>query len=107
MSVQSLLNQTATLYSQSSYNAQGREVVGATTTVKSRIQAKKRTRLTPTGAMFQIDAVAFFMPSVTIAIDDKVTFSSQNYKVTAIYPVPDGQGNTDHIEAELMLWQAT
>lgn len=102
-----LLNQVITIYPETSYNSQGREVVGTGVTVKARIQPKQKTRLKPNGEVQVIDAKAYVLPSITVNIDDRVDYGSFKYKVVSKYPVPDGLGNTDHIELELALWQKT
>lgn len=105
MSVTSLMNQTITKYVRSSYNSQGREVLGSGTSVRARIQAKKKNILLPNGTVFTIDALVFVPCNTIINVDDKVTFDSQNYKVYAKYPAIDGMGNTSHLELQLVKWQ--
>jgi hypothetical protein len=100
-----LLNQTITIYSRTSYNAQGREVLSSGTTAVARVEAKSKNRMSPTGAIVTIAATAYVLPTVTIEIDDKIAVGTANYKVFAKYPVPDGQGNINHIKLELLKWQ--
>lgn len=105
MSLQSLLNQSLVIQSRSAYNAQGREVLGATTTVLGRVQPKQKTIFSPTGELITIDAVAYLKPTTTVSIGDKITYSSESYKVYGKYSVPDGQGNVNHIKLNLIKWQ--
>lgn len=105
MSLKSLFRQTITIYAKSGYDSQGRESVGAGTTAKARFQATSKTRLLPNGSIKNIDGIAYVGSDVTVNIDDKVTYDSENYKVLGKYKVPDGQGNTNHIKLELIKWQ--
>ena len=102
-----LLNQTITVYGKSSYNAEGREVVGSGTSVKARIQPKIKRRLMPNGSVVNIDAIAFVNNDATVDTDDRVDLGSDKYKVAGKYSVPGADGNTDHIELELIKWRQT
>jgi len=100
-----LLNQTIIIYGKSSYNSQGREVVGSGVSVKARFQAKQKNIMLPTGATITISAIAYVASTISANIDDKVTYDSQTYKVFAKYKVPDSKGNTNHIKLDLLKWQ--
>lgn len=105
MSVLSLLNQTIVVYPKSSYSAQGREIVGGATNVRARVQAKNKNVMTPTGAILTIEAVVYILPTASVNVEDKVTYSGQTYKVYSKYPAVDGQGETNHYKLELIRWQ--
>lgn len=105
MSLHSLLNQTITVYPKTAYDAQGREVIGAPVLVKARFQPKQKTIMSPTGALVTIDAMCYVMPEEDIAIDYKVTYAGQTYKVYGKYPVADGAGITNHLQIQLIRWQ--
>lgn len=107
MAIEGLLNQTITLYGKSSYNAEGREVVGSGTSVSARIQPKTKRRLLPDGSVITVDAVVFVASSVTINTDDRIAYGGDQYKVLAVYPVPGGDGSTHHKEVELIKWRET
>ena len=100
-----LLNQTITIYGKTSYTAQGREVVGAGTSIQARFQAKQKNVMSPTGAIITIAATAYVAADTVVAIDDRVIYDSQTYKVYSKYKVADGQGNINHIKLDLLLWQ--
>lgn len=102
-----MLRQTLTLYSESSYNAEGREVVGSGTDYSCRFQASSKQRLLPNGSIVSIDAVAYVMPDVDIEFDDHVEFDGTRYKVLGTYKTPGGDGQTKFIKLELALWQET
>lgn len=102
-----LLNQTITVYTKSSYNSEGREVVGSGTSVKARVQPKIKRRLMPNGSVVNIDALAYVASGSTIDTDDRVDLGSDKYKVLGKYAVPGADGNTDHIELELIKWRQT
>lgn len=104
MGLLGLLNQSLSVYSKSSYSADGREVVGSATTVLARFQAKTKNIMSPNGAVITIVAVAYVGPSAVIEVEDKVVYSGSNYKVYSKYPVPDGSGNINHFKLELTRW---
>ena len=107
MSINGLLNQTITIASKSGYNAYGRENVGAGTSVKARFQKKTKQRLLPNGSVIMIEATVYVPADTTIAIDDKITYDSVNYKVFGIYDAVDGGGDINHKKLELTRWRAT
>lgn len=101
------MNQTITLYSQSSYNRYGREVVGSGTNYKARVQEVSRARLLPNGEQVNINLIAYLKSSITVAIDDRVTYNSEEYKVFSVSKPVDGQGTVNHTKLELIKWQET
>lgn len=113
MSLLGLLNQTITIYAKSSYGADGREIVGAGVTAKSRFQLVSKRTLLPrnqtnsTGSVIEIDAIAYVPASTTVATDDKVSYGGSNYKVITRYAVPGAQGTMEFIKLELQKWQST
>lgn len=107
MGINGLLNQTITLYSKSGYNAYGRENVGSGTSVQSRFQKQTKQKLLPNGSLITIEAVVYVPADTTVAVDDKVTYGSVDYKVYAIYAAVDGVGTTNHLKLELTKWKAT
>lgn len=107
MSITGLLNQTLTLYGKSSYNSEGREVVGSGSSVKCRFQRTTKRRVLPDGSLLTIDAIVYVAGDTSINTDDKVTFGGDNYKVAGIYSAVDGAGSTNHLKLELIKWIAT
>lgn len=107
MALAGLLNQTITLYLKSSYNAYGREVVGSGTDYLARVQQTTKQKLSPTGSLITIDAIVYLDPSVSVNIDDRIAFDSQQYKVYGKYTAVDGAGKTNHIKLELVKWRQT
>lgn len=105
MSVNALLNQAIRLYSKTSYDSYGRVVNSGYETVQARFQPQTKTRLMPNNSVIVIDAIAYVPSDTTVAIDDRVSYGGQNYKVIGTYPTPDGQGKTSHIKLELVKWQ--
>ena len=101
------MNQTITKYAKSSYNDEGREVVGSGSTVQCRFQKRTSRRLLPNNTVITIDAIVYVPPATSINTDDKVTFESQNYKVFAIYEAVGGDGQKNHLKCELIKWQTT
>jgi|SRR3990167_2329743 len=107
MGINSLLNQTISIYSKSGYNAYGRETVGTATSVQSRFQKKTKQKLLPNGSVIMIEAICYISSDTTIAVDDKITYGGVDYKVYGIYAAVDGSGDTNHYKLELTKWKAT
>ena len=107
MGLQGLLNQTITIYAKSSYNSEGREVVGAGSSIKCRFQQTTKRKLMPNGNLQTIDAIVYVPGDTSINTDDKVAFNSVNYKVFGKYAAVDGAGETNHIKLELIKWLST
>lgn len=106
MSLIGLLNQTISIAGKSSYNSEGREIVGSGTSVKCRFQQTTKRRLMPNGNLQTIDAIVYVPGTTTVTTDDKVTYAAVTYKVFSIYAAINGQGNVDHYKLELIKWQA-
>lgn len=107
MSLLGLLNQTITIYAKSSYNTEGREVMGSGTSIKCRFQQTTKRKLLPNGNLQTIDAIVYVPSTTSINTDDKVTFGSTNYKVFGKYAAIDGKGQTNHLKLELIRWLTT
>lgn len=111
MSAKSLMNQSVIVRPQGSYNPDGTEVVGSGTTERWRIQPKSKTIFSPRGAvdrgsLLTLDAIGYAPPDTVANIDAKITHNNLSYKVYALYPVPGGNGQTDHVKVQLIRWQA-
>lgn len=107
MSLTGLLNQTITLYSKTSYNKFGREVVGTGVDYYARVQLVTKSRLLPNGQTVLINLIVYIKPSVTVNINDKVTYDSVDYKVFGVSKPVDGTGTLHHTKLELTRWQET
>jgi hypothetical protein len=100
-----LFNQTISLYTRSSYDRYGREVVGEAVSYKARFQEMTKSRLLPNGQVIKIDAVAYVQSDLTVAVNDRVDVGTVKYKIIGKSTAVDGQGNTNHIKLELTKWQ--
>lgn len=107
MGILGLFNQTVTLYSRSSYNEFGREVVGSGVTYKARVQPVTKTRLLPNGETVRIDSIVYAEPGMLVNIDDRIDYDSSKYKVFGKSLAVDGAGKTQHIKLELIEWKET
>lgn len=107
MSLEGLLNQTITIYSKSSYNAQGREVVGSGTDVDARVQETTKRKMLPSGSLITIDIIAYVGASTTVETDDRVDYNGGKFKVHGKYNAVGGNGAVDHIKLELIKWRQT
>lgn len=107
MNPYSLFNQSITLYRKASYNTDGRPNVGTGVSHIARVQPVTKNRLMPNGEMIQVVAICYLKANVTVAVDDKVTFSSHDYKIFTKSIAVDGRGNTNHIKLELIEWKGT
>jgi hypothetical protein len=113
MSINGLLNQTITITSKTGYNEYGREVVSGAVSVKSRFQTTSKLNYNPAqpggnlASLKQIVAKVYVPSDTVVAIDDKVTYDGNDYKVDGIYYGVDGTGRKNHIKLELTNWKAT
>lgn len=106
MSYLGLLNQTSTVYNKTGHGGDGRETVGSGTVVACRAEEKTKMRMTPSGEPVRID-ITFFYPSDTaINVDDRISYSSVDYKVITRSVLVDGRGATRHLEIEAQRWQS-
>jgi hypothetical protein len=111
MSAKSLMNQAVSIQPFTGYAANGKEQVGGAVSERWRVQPTTKNIFSPRGAvdrgeLVTINAVGY-APAITVAtIDSKVTVGGQVYKVYATYPVPGGNGQTDHVKVQLVLWRA-
>lgn len=105
MGITSLFNQTISLYNKSSYDDEGREVVGSATSVRCRFQRTSKRRLLPNGTLLTIDAIVYIPGTTSINTDDKVTFAGVNYKVIGRYDAIGANGVANHIKLEVVKWQ--
>lgn len=107
MTLAGLLNQSVTLYSKASYNAEGREVMGSGVSVSARAQETTKRKLLPNGSQIEISLILYVEPSTTVSTDDKVTYNGNNYKVFSKYNAVDEFGAVNHIKLECIKWRAT
>ena len=107
MSIKSLLNQSATLYVRSGYDADGETSFGSGSTIKGRFEPMTKRILLPNGQTLTIDAIAIVKASESLNTNDRVTYDSQEYKIVDIFKVPDDLGNTHHQELRLVKWSVS
>lgn len=107
MSLNGLLNQTITLYTKTSYNRYGREVVGTGTDYKARVQEVSQSKLLPNNQVVLVNLVVYLNPDVSVSINDKITYETVDYKVYSVSKPVDGGGNRHHVKCECTKWQET
>lgn len=107
MSLRGLLNQTITIYNKSSFNAEGREVVGSGIDYQARVQQTTKQKLLANGNLITIDLIVYIQPDATIEVGDRVAFDSVQYKVFGKYGAVDGSGKVNHYKLELTKWRET
>lgn len=107
MSLTGLLNQTISLYSKSGYDRYGRETVGSSTDYYARAEQVSKSKLLPNGQMINVSLIVYIKPSVTININDKITYDSVDYKVFSVSKPVDGSGVLHHTKLECIKWQET
>jgi hypothetical protein len=61
----------------------------------------------PTGQVIQLVAIVYLAGEPTVNVNDKVVYSSHDYKVAGVYTATDGQGNTNNTRLSLVEWVAT
>ena len=101
-----MLNQTVTLYARTSYDKYGKVVVGAGTDYPARFQEETKDVLGANGDVIHVVGTVYVNPSVTVEVNDKITYSGNNFRVFQKYSAVDGAGVTNHIRLELIKWQA-
>lgn len=105
MTIDSLLNQTVTLYTKTGYDLYGRETKGSAQSVAARFVETTKSRLLPNQQVVTIEAMVFFKSDQAIQINDKVTYGGVNYKVHGKKVGRGRDGEAHHIECELIKWQ--
>lgn len=105
MSLTGLLNQTVSLYTRTSYDRYGREVVGSSVDYYGRVQEVSKSKLLPNGQTIIISLIVYIKPTVSININDKITYNSVNYKVFSVTKPVDGSGVLHHIKLECTRWE--
>ena len=105
MSFLGLLNQSASLYSKTGFDAYGRETVGSATTIDCRMQKTTKRKLLENGSLALIVAECWVPADTTVSVDDRIVFASESFKVFAKYEAITGTGATHHIKLDLIKWQ--
>jgi len=112
MSVNSLLNQSIIITSKTGYDEYGREITSGASTVKARFQKTQKINFNPSqpggnvASLKTIEAIVYVPSNTVVAIDDKVTYSSVDYKVDGVYEAIDGSGHDNHIRLTLTKWKS-
>jgi hypothetical protein len=104
MGFNALLNQTGTLYSQTTKNLFGRPAQTNAQTVKCRFEQVKKTIVNLQGETEPIDGIVFIDTDITPTVGDQFVFDSQKYRVMKVQPMVDGRGKTRHIEFMVQSW---
>jgi hypothetical protein len=105
--IRGLFNQTLTIYNKSSFNAEGREVVGAGTNYQARVQQTTGQKMLPNGSLITIDIIAYVQSDITVSVGDRIDYSGVKYKVFGKYGAVDGAGVINHYKLELIKWRET
>ncbi len=104
MSVEGLMNQQISLYTAGNVDRTGKRTFGSATTVKARFRPVNKTFVRVEGNIEPIDAIVVVPRDTTVAVGDKITYSSVNYRVMQRMPGIDGRGKTNHIELKAQEW---
>lgn len=105
MSVQSLLQQSATIYPKSGYNKFGRDQSGSGVTVKCRFQNTTKTKLMPNQQVIILDGIMYFDGSVSINTEDRIVFGGVSYKAFSVNGSINGRGTQKITKVEVQKWQ--
>ncbi len=105
MSIQTLTNQSITIYPKSGFDKFGRAVTTTGVSEKARVQKTTKQRLLPNNTLVVIEAVAYVRQDSVANVDDRIDYDSQKYKVYGKYEAKDGAGVTSHYKLELVKWQ--
>lgn len=104
MNVDHLLKQTCTIYTAGAQDRFGKNAHGSGVAAGCRFQKTSRIIQKPNGEKAPIDGIIWLARTTIIAINDKITFGSQDYRVMTISPIVDGRGVTRHFELMLSNW---
>lgn len=105
MALQSLLNQTISVYPVNSYDRYGDPVEGAASTYNARFQKVQKSRILANGESIVIEGIVYVHGDPAIELNDKITFGGVNYKVHSKTGQVDGQGANHHIKLEVIKWE--
>lgn len=104
MSINHLLNQSATLSTKGSVDKYGQNSFGSATSIKVRFEKTKKTIKTINKEEEPIDGVVFVNPNITVAVGDKLTYQSVEYRVMKSSPIVKGNGVVNHHELLVQEW---
>lgn len=92
------LNQTVSLARRTGSDAYGSPAWAAGTTVKARVQQRKRMVRNEAGEQVVSDLQVFLAPTVTVGEGDRITYSGGTYQVLAVSE-EQGLSSTSHLVA--------
>lgn len=105
MSLNSLLRQNIAIENPTgTRDKQGRDVLGASTAAKARVQLTHKVIVTAEKEREPIDAIVFVAPSVVVKKSSRVTYDAEQYRVMRLEPIPGKNGQTHHYELMLQAW---
>lgn len=99
-----LLNQSCSVSTVGAVDKFGKHTYAAAATYACRFQRTTRVIATKQNEVEPIDGIVFLDSDAVVAIDDKLTFNSIDYRVMRIEPMIDGRGNTRHYELLVQKW---
>ena len=105
MNINSLLNQTITIYHKNSYSADGRETVGAAQSIPARFLEVNKSRLLPNQQVVTIEGVVYLKADQAIAVNDRITYDGVDYKVHGKKVARGANGASHHQTIEVKKWQ--
>lgn len=106
MSFTGLLNQTLSLNTVTTKDRYGRENYSTASDIECRFQKSNKVVLKSNGETQAIDAIIFVNSDCTVNVDDKVTYSNDDYKVVNKNSVAGRNGSIHHIELQVIKWQS-
>lgn len=106
MTAISLMNQSATWYSQTTFDKYGAKVSGTGASIKLRIQKSSKTKVANNGETISILAIAYAKADSGIKMDDRIDYGGVKYRVFGLYEEVDGKGAVNHLKLELIKWQS-
>jgi hypothetical protein len=104
MNVDHLLRQTCTIYTAGAQDRFGKNTHAAGADFACRFQQTNRIIQKPNGEKAPIDGIVWLVASAAAAINDKLTFAGQDYRIMKISPMVDGSGTTRHLELMVQDW---
>lgn len=104
MNVDHLLKQSCTIATAGAQDRFGKNAHDAAVTYACRFQKTNRIMQMPNGEKAPIDGMVWLASADNVAINDKLTFGTDTYRIMMISPIVDGAGVTRHYELACSDW---
>lgn len=104
MNVDHLLKQVCTIYTAGAQDRFGKNAHSDGVDYACRFQQTSRIIRKPNGEKAPIDGIVWLVADAIAAINDKMNFAGEDYRIMMISPIVDGNGTTRHLELMVAKW---